>query len=534
MPAPRWSVPRLVALLSLASAMAGGDERVAICIVGQMRSTPFVLSNWRRGPIGELLVQDRPVDFFVVTSLSNSWHAWSAWTETVLRPVAMTVVRSYTFNNSSAPTHGVSGRAAADSRAAGTIAGHLLVNVTISLAQLRAVPREKAESTLVQAWQSAECRALISRHEARRAVRYAAVGRLRSDLVLGTHLWPTKYNEADHMGGFRPVGRKVPCCLRADASSSRRCCASRLCVAPDSPVDPSCVERVGLAHRRRCALELASGQPWFAGGESFAVGSRELLMGWALPGPLAAMGYGEPASNPLTHALKVYEHVMCRGEAPCLHARLGRAAQPSAPCGDVCRTPHPPSNGSAAAAEPFHLWAWDGRCDVLASSRALRTCFGTYDFLRAHGPPLSLWYLEQAPKSCRYKVRFGTACMAHAHRLLSVGQPGAARREGCPVNFTAVPHADFVRQAGGSLVGDFPRNKGAGYAQPSYNDGFATAAPIPECAYPSRNASMAAGGPVRVSQREALKGTRYTRLRRGLRVARGEPIPGSGATGKMF
>ena len=57
-------------------------RRTAVCIVGQLRALPIAFLNWQRGVLFEMLqVGGVALDFFVVTSKSNSYIVWEAFLE---------------------------------------------------------------------------------------------------------------------------------------------------------------------------------------------------------------------------------------------------------------------------------------------------------------------------------------------------------------------------------------------------------------------------------------------------------------------
>ena len=64
-----------------------GSKRTAVCIVGQLRSLPIAFINWRDGFLFDWLTRTgHSVDFFVVTSKSNSYTVWGDFLQVLCSP----------------------------------------------------------------------------------------------------------------------------------------------------------------------------------------------------------------------------------------------------------------------------------------------------------------------------------------------------------------------------------------------------------------------------------------------------------------
>lgn len=345
----------------------------------------------------------------------------------------------------------------------------------MNLAHLGAKPVFKWESAIIQGWQSGECRDLIAQREATGGFKYDLVGRLRSDVVVAMQLWPTRLMAVD-----------IDNNLHTDTDS--RCCVRGFCAAQACAKNRKAriglvqVESVAAELGRECAAQISTGKPWAVVAEAFVLGSRDLVMQWVLPATLTTMHVGPPALEPISHVLNVFEYMHCRELGPCLQSRWNRSMVV-----DGVNTCREPPQGSEIL--PLARWRRLARCDTLATSPALRACFGQHDLLRVYGSPHATYFWGHSHESCSFTR--SKPCRDFVHRLYHLDQECFRGRcnatahltaDGSILQFESVPHEGFITAAGEKVpLGDRTWNKDENYTSRYHNDGFTSTSKVLGC-----------------------------------------------------
>ena len=161
-------------------------ENSALCITGQLRSVPLAHQNWVSGPVyrllsgpSSLLSSGNSIDTYVVTSQSNSFSVWTDWMNKTLRPQSV-LATSVGFDMLDVPaeqwTHRLNG-----------------TRLQFNLRHMRGVHGlKKLDAQLVQLAHAWHCVSLVEEGEQKLQKRYATIVRIRSDVVVGAQLWPTR------------------------------------------------------------------------------------------------------------------------------------------------------------------------------------------------------------------------------------------------------------------------------------------------------------------------------------------------------
>lgn len=343
------------------------SHRAALCLTGQLRSLPIAYENWARGTLLTTL-SGFDVDWFVVTSQTNSLGVWQDWLARVLKPTSVLSVEAAVRTTSDASASWA----------------HRLVNGTSLEFNFARLPRwlgeGKGKATLLQLWQCLQCRDRIQQHEARLGISYSVVARVRSDIVIDAVLWPS------YLSDIRSR-RSSGCCLgKPTDGSSPRWCLHALCATrhgADSP-NASHVHAVRRAAARACAARIRAGTPWLVHSDFFAVGSRDVMLVRALSllDALAdnASLLDHPRGGPFHAAANAFSLFM----RPAAEA-AGRTA-------DEAWEGMLASDRRSAWANGFYL--------VRSAQPACRRALGDVDLVRVFGPPASAYFLQESEALC--------------------------------------------------------------------------------------------------------------------------------------
>ena len=416
-------------ILATARSDSTQTEHAALCVTGQLRSAPLAHQSWSNGPLFRVLAtvpHRRSVHTYVVTSHSNSFSVWQKWMKRTLRPKAV-LVTSVSFDllhEADAPwTH------------------RLDANKSRLQFNMGRLPKggRKVDATLLQLAQAWHCAGLVERGERTLNVRYALIGRIRADVVVGAQLWPTRLQA---WAESPPLGR-------GGGTPALKGCAS-----VDGAIDFAAREDAVVD---RCIAESDQSPSWLVHAEWFDIGSREAMLRLLKGLDKLAIAAARKPAVPLHVA--VWQHV--RHELGLPHA--------ASACQHVVST-----LGTCAAA------------------------FCDFDFVRAFGPPTAAYYFQESewlcsrgcakapPEACPAKC-ISNACLDFLHRRWRIvwrGAPNSQRVQQAANGMSGPPGAiapsviglryepkQVLHRVKTRLIGDFAYNKASYRSDESY-DGF--------------------------------------------------------------
>jgi len=414
------------------------QQSAALCITGQIRAAPVAHSNWAAGPLYELLGTATP-DLYVVASMSNSFYYWQRWLTINLRPVSTFVYQpGFDFWNASGDwTHRASRN--------GT---RLQINARTFPALWRTT---KAESALIQMVQSWHCGRIIRDGEKALGKRYERVARIRSDVVVGVMHWATRYQP------WVRTDQQVLDATRHRIAKGATCVAMRL-------GGMGALARAEEATLRECHAQIAgSPQHWFIFGEFHAVGVRDVMLDVVFKA---------------VDAVAAGEREFQRSLPDCFH--FAQAVYDWIARRTFDAKPTPP--------EWFALRPMVGS-PLPACSKAI----GDFDIVRAFGPPVASYYLQESEGQCSVK---GTckgfhevcparcvdeACTDFMHRRWGLQRVGSH-------GLHYVSKARTIER-GVRLVGDFPNNHKVYQLDIAYDGFVPSPSPAPSAGLPRRLAA---------------------------------------------
>ena len=391
-------------------------ENSALCITGQLRSVPLAHQNWVSGPVyrllsgpSSLLSSGNSIDTYVVTSQSNSFSVWTDWMNKTLRPQSV-LATSVGFDMLDVPaeqwTHRLNG-----------------TRLQFNLRHMRGVHGlKKLDAQLVQLAHAWHCVSLVEEGEQKLQKRYATIVRIRSDVVVGAQLWPTRLQPWDTASAAAPkVPKGPPVRCRAAADATR----TDFLAMEDASVD-------------RCVAQSSKRGSWLIHAEWFDAGTRGEMLH-------LLRGIDELTSSAHHH----------NNSLP-LHAIGWRVALKKTGLGqEATRCVHTAST-LGSCAEAF--------CD--------------FDFIRAVGPPTGAYFFQETewqcagagtcsskpPEVCPREC-VDAACKSWMNSRWRIQQMQ-------PFGLSYKPKDELVRMSE-RLVGDFKYNK-LSYAKDDSYDGFST------------------------------------------------------------
>ena len=323
-------------------------------------AAPLAYGNWRSGALSVLLGPNPPHVFFVTSESSSAqvWKQWLAGLQSVQSTFVIPSVLLVHDSDSSNWTHRIS----SDGR------------VQVNLRRFQALhSTEKVEAVFTQLVQSWHCARLMKLSEVRLGRRYTRVARVRTDLVVGVRLWPTRHHQC-----------VTPAAGTHRIFSNGSKCATML----HDKATTTAIARAEDRILNGCLKAAAAANPidWFIYSEFFAIGARDVMVERALV------------------ALDFIDSIPAPTRTPTRH-RLGNPLEVAHAVADWLLN----SSSSTSPTTWCPVRKGNQYRLIFARPDVCAHALGDFDLIRAFGPPVMSYYFQESEWQC-----YAVDCPSHA------------------------------------------------------------------------------------------------------------------------